>query len=353
MSVDAKALVLKYLEGVNPNIPLSEALKIIHSRIELAMKINATMEANFKEWGIGAFVTCPECASPTLLEFGACHWCGYGLLDSTNQNPEFSKEEKATTTVNKEEPVKQKRAGRVKVQMNEEPAAILNFGGGKIPDDTSDIPLEKKGKAAIKEAAEVKKEAVKEKEVVKEKTPPKTELSITEKVKILRELAALAESKDTDANSLKEINEASNLGINARTDCNGKLSLFRIAIVAAVTAQADALEKTIVKEVVKKEKTAKPKADKKDKKVIKNEEDFEEDDMEEVSSPFTKEKEAKGKGTKVIVVEDEDFEDEIDLADDTSSVEIDDEDDVEAVDLKSINVDDLTEDDFDLDEEED
>ena len=38
-----------------------------------------------------------------------------------------------------------RRLTPVKVQIMDEPPAILNFGGGKIPKDTSSIPLEKKG----------------------------------------------------------------------------------------------------------------------------------------------------------------------------------------------------------------
>lgn len=340
MSYDVKQLVVKYLENIAPNISLGEALAIVRSKIAMAESIVETMEANFKSWGIGAFVHCPHCGSKTLLEFGACHWCDHHLLDQTHEAPKKELPAPVVAETKKNE----------QVQMGDEPPATINWEG--------------KASAEVKEEAPKRTRKAKAEDVVAEASAKEEPvISKEEKLSIITDMIEEAKKAESGVPELKKINELAGLGIDVRA-C-GKLSIFRKAVIDGLTAMSLHFAKAEEKEEVKVEEEVvevveeKPKAKKeraprkKKEKAPKKEEvadpDFDDEEMEEVASPYKEP--VKEKGPKVIEVSDEDFEDAEELSEEVEDFNLDEDDDISAISLDDLDVEDLSDEDFDLDDE--
>lgn len=359
MAFDVKVLVLKYLEEVKPNISLGEALSIIRSKIVMSEKIVETLEHNFKEWGIGDFVTCPHCGSKTLLEFAGCHWCGHHLLDQTHEAPKKVEPTPAASAPVSDTPRKKNE----QISMNGEPAATINWEGkSKEELEKEAIPVkEEKPKRTRKPKAT---EELQKKEPAKEEEAPKKSSSVSkeEKIQLLSALIVEAKASETGVGELKKINEIAGLGLVVKDF--KKLSVFRQAVVEGLEAALKHFQKEPEKKVEEAKVEEKPKKEraprkKKEKAPVKEEvadPDFDEE-MEEVPSPF--DKKAKAKGPKVIEVteeelttNDDDFEVGEEELDEDVAIDLNDVDDeIEAVNLDDLDVEDLNDDDFNLDDE--
>lgn len=89
--------------NITEDMPYSEACAIISTVIQAKVAVSEKVISVFKELNIGEMYECPHCnGSHTLIEFGACHWCGEELAA-----PNTSLKQKSFTSVKSKDAVKE------------------------------------------------------------------------------------------------------------------------------------------------------------------------------------------------------------------------------------------------------
>lgn len=294
-------LILKYVEqsGASSKPNLFEALKAVKQRIELAEKIETTMTTLFAEVKMGAFITCPNCKSNTLLEFSACHLCGFQLLDSVAPENVTTPIEQAISEVTK--PTSTRGASVTKVVVDEpeeiDEETVVQATTKKIGE------IEKGLEEASKKRGRKPKDKTEEKVEVKEpkkrgrKSKVEEDVELGDDDDLIQEtetkkpaviLPTKEEIMELDQQQLQKLNVLLKLNI----DLKGlkKLGQFREAVVEAVKKLAEpkkeeekpskkTSDKEKAKEVEVKKEVAQPK---KSPKIVEvTEEDFmdEEEDL--------------------------------------------------------------------------